>query len=484
MRTIGEDRGHEGRGLRADGRRPLDEARRGPLEMVLMGLGHVGGIGGVAAPRVITRVGRDALAAMQGFDRRGADADLDDLVDQLVRDRVVVVVHLDVVIDVHAGPAPLAVDEGLGGQRPEDGLVQALEQLLAASPVAAHAPGIELREQLGDAGVERPEGKEGLVAKPRQDPPLGDLHGHFDLRLVPRARGPRRQDGGAVVGGKFLVRALQARLVAAGEDDAALELIAHDGTRDAAEEGEGPGVAGDPVRDLLGPRGLGVGVVGGAEGGDEQLHLDDLARGGIDEVRLLAGVVDEALLTGTMDLSHGQAAALQPAAVEVAEPRVAVAVGVLLQVFQVEQLQGDPGLAALGVDPGAVGRGTLPLAGHGRPAVELALEPVVGQRLDLGPVQAGGPGAREHAGDRAQPQPEAAGHGPVTEPQGPLLAKDFPGLPHGQSLGRHRAPFGWGADGALGHPASPAEAPAPFGVGSPVHDQRSTCSPSRSWRSP
>jgi hypothetical protein len=90
------------------------------------------------------------------------------------------------------------------------------------------------------------------------------------------------------------------------------------------------------------------------------------------------------------------------AAVEVAEPRVAVAAGVPLQVFEVEQFQGDAGLAALSVDPGAVGRGTLPLTSHVRPAVELTLELVVGQRLDLSPVQAGGAGAREHAGDRAQ----------------------------------------------------------------------------------
>jgi hypothetical protein len=154
------------------------------------------------------------------------------------------------------------------------------------------------------------------VAEPRQDPPLGDLHGHFDLRFIPRASGPRRQNGGAVVGSEFLVRALQAGFVAAGEDDPAPELITHDGTRDAAEEGEGPGVAGDPVGDLLGPRRLGVGVVGGAERGDEQVRLDDLTGGRIEEARPLAGVVDEALVAGAMDLPHRQASALQPAAVD------------------------------------------------------------------------------------------------------------------------------------------------------------------------
>src|SRR3990172_1237773 len=49
MRAIREDRLDEGGGLRADRARPGGEARGCPLEMPLMGLGHVGRVGGVAA---------------------------------------------------------------------------------------------------------------------------------------------------------------------------------------------------------------------------------------------------------------------------------------------------------------------------------------------------------------------------------------------------------------------------------------------------
>src|SRR6266446_6433329 len=210
--------------------------------------------------------------------------------------------------------------------------------------------------------------------------------------------------------GEVLVGALQARLVAAGHDDAALELVAHDGGRDAAEEREGAGVAGDPVGHLLGVGRLRVGVVRSPEGGDEELDLDDLARGGIDEPWLLARIVDEALPAGAVDLTHRQAPAREPGTVEVAEPRVAVAVGVPLQVLEVEQLQGDAGPAALGVDPGAVRRRALPLARGLWPAVELALQPLVRQRLDQGPVQPRGLGSADDAADRAQPDPEAVRH--------------------------------------------------------------------------
>jgi hypothetical protein len=128
----------------------------------------------------------------------------------------------------------------------------------------------------------------------------------------------------------------------------------------------------------VGAGGLGVGVVGGAQHGDEELDRADLAGGGIGQPGLLAGVVDEALVAGAVDLAHRQAPPLQPAAVQVAEPGVAIAVGLALQVLQVQQLQGDARLAPLGMNPGAVRGGPLPLPDHLRPAIEPALEPASG----------------------------------------------------------------------------------------------------------
>lgn len=304
---------------------------------MLVGLGHVGRQGRVAAPGGAARVGGHTLAAMERFDGGGADADLDDLVGQRVRDGVIVVLDLDVVVDVHPRLRPRPVDERLGRQRAERRLLEAREELLAAGAVEAHAPGIEIDEQLGDAGVEGGQGEEGLMAEPGQDPPLGYLHGDFDFRFVPSATGARGQDGAADVLSELFIGALHAGLVAARHDDAALELIAHNGGRHATEERQGAGVAGDPVRTPLSARRLGVRVVGGAEDGDEQLDLADFARGGVDKARLLPGVVDEAFLAGAVDLAHRQAASAEPAAIDVAELRVAVAgVGMPLEILEVE----------------------------------------------------------------------------------------------------------------------------------------------------
>ncbi len=99
------------------------------------------------------------------------------------------VVDLDVVVDGDLGELPLAVDEALGGERLEGRPIEPLEELAAALPVGPHRAVIEIFEQLADPLVERVEREEGLVAKPRQDPALHDLHRDLDLGLVPRPRG-------------------------------------------------------------------------------------------------------------------------------------------------------------------------------------------------------------------------------------------------------------------------------------------------------
>ena len=118
----------------------------------------------------------------------------------------------------------------------------------------------------------------------------------------------------------------------------ALELIGPDRRRHAADEGQGADVAGDPVRALLRPRRLGVGVVRRAEHGDEQLDLDDLAAVGVDQAGPLARVVDEELIAGQVLLPHRQVALAQPRPVVLAELAVAVPVGVLLQVLDISRL--------------------------------------------------------------------------------------------------------------------------------------------------
>src|SRR5207245_8273183 len=68
MRTVREDRLDQRGRLRADGARPVDEARRRPLEVALVGLRHVGGVGGVLAADDTPPMRGDALAAVEELD--------------------------------------------------------------------------------------------------------------------------------------------------------------------------------------------------------------------------------------------------------------------------------------------------------------------------------------------------------------------------------------------------------------------------------
>src|SRR3989442_3150443 len=91
-----------------------------------------------------------------------------------------------------------------------------------ASPMCSCRARVELREELGDPGVEGGEGEEGLVPETSEDPPLHDLDCDLNFRFIPWLRRARGQDDGAVVLREGVVCPLHARLVAAGHHDTAL----------------------------------------------------------------------------------------------------------------------------------------------------------------------------------------------------------------------------------------------------------------------
>ena len=115
------------------------------------------------------------------------------------------------------------------------------------------------------------------MAKHREDGALDDLNADLDLGLVAGGAHTRGDHGDAVMGGQVLIGRIEVGLVAMSSGDAAFEIIRHYDVGYAAEELEGPGVGADPIRQRLRPRRFGIGVVGGAQHGDEDLRLTHLA---------------------------------------------------------------------------------------------------------------------------------------------------------------------------------------------------------------
>ena len=96
----------------------------------------------------------------------------------------------------------------------------------------------------------------------------------------------------------------------------------------AAEEFQRLNLGTDPVGGGLARCGTGVGAVRCAQCGHEDLGLRDLARGGVDDGNGGAGVVDEQLLPGDVDLSHRACLGLGELAVLDAKAGVLVGQGV------------------------------------------------------------------------------------------------------------------------------------------------------------
>lgn len=182
--------------------------------------------------------------------------------------------------------------------------------------------------------------------------------------------------------------------------------------------------------------GLRVRVVRCAHHRDEELALHALAALRIDVRWLLARVVDEAFLASLVHLSHDELVLVGPRVVVLQELRVAVPVGVLLQVLLVQQAQGHVRATQLQMQIRRIGQRPLTVLRDRR--IQPKLELVVRQRVDIGPrrearsLRARSDLARHAVADRERRRDLAVA--PLVMP---LEAQDFFGLPHGQSLGRN-----------------------------------------------
>ena len=118
------------------------------------------------------------------------------------------------------------------------------------------------------------------MAQAGQDPALHQQHALLGLGLVPGFTRAGRQDGHLVVLGPLLVAGVDIRGVAAGFADPVAQVIGDNERGDAFDAGHGPGVATQPVRERLGPGGLGKGVIGGDNKELRLSHLPGPGRSG------------------------------------------------------------------------------------------------------------------------------------------------------------------------------------------------------------
>ena len=142
-----------------------------------------------------------------------------------------------------------------------------------------------------------------------------------------------------------------------------------------------------------------------------------------------------------MGLAHRRADAAPPRDIQIAEPAVAIAVGLFGPVFLPQQEQRHATAAQLGMDMGPVRHGPggrlVEPGGGEQPPLQLGV-------VDLGRHRPGDPDHRRPAQvfpDRRVSHPDRARDRPHARAARILQPQNFSHLPHRQSLGWHRVPL-------------------------------------------
>ena len=205
----------------------------------------------------------------------------------------------------------------------------------------------------------------------------------------------------------------------------------------AADELQRLHLRADPVGGGLARRGASVGVVRCAERGYEDLGLGDLASGGVDDGHGGAGVVDEQLLAGDVDLAHRALLALGELGVLDTKARVLVGQRVARGVLLPQQHQGDTGTLEFLMHEPEVG-GTLVAGSRQRRAVQPGLQVFVAEGLGDLPVHASHSGQRDVLAHRTLGDLERAADLVVAQPSLQVQAQCLSDLSHRDSVGWHQ----------------------------------------------
>ena len=129
------------------------------------------------------------------------------------------------------------------------------------------------------------------------------------------------------------IGAVDRGFVEAGFADAGLEIVADDLSRHAADGRQGVDVHGDPVRQGLAPRRLGVDEARSTENGDEDFRALCFSGRPVDHLHRVTGKVDEQPVACRVHLTQRRFQPPHPGAIQIAEPRVAEPVGGLGPIF-------------------------------------------------------------------------------------------------------------------------------------------------------
>ena len=119
------------RGMRSDLFGPFNDPGGSPFQIFLVRRRHVLFECGVTVENKASDVGEHALAFEEGLHRMGGEPDMELFSKEAKRTTVVVVLHLDVVVNIDGGHFPLGVLIRLFGNTKCVGIIEQFEQFPA-----------------------------------------------------------------------------------------------------------------------------------------------------------------------------------------------------------------------------------------------------------------------------------------------------------------------------------------------------------------
>jgi hypothetical protein len=165
---------------------------------------------------------------MEDFHGVGGETCFELLSDQRIGNAVIVAIHLNVVVDVHAHCLPLGQDIALGRKRLQCGSIQdGVERRPGPFPLAERTL-IQALQEFRQSLVEIGEGEEFFVTQYGDQPAFCQEHCGLHFRFVPGFVGARGHNGNAVKLCHLQVGAIQIGLVAAGPSDAGARIVRYD----------------------------------------------------------------------------------------------------------------------------------------------------------------------------------------------------------------------------------------------------------------
>jgi hypothetical protein len=205
--------------------RPGDDARGGPLQILLMGLRPMSRLRGVAALFVAAQMDGDPAPGVEDLDGTLGDSHVDLLAEELVRDAVEVAEDLDVVVDVDSGLLPSREFVALLWKCTQERAFQRLEQGAPGAFQLLERPVVQKLQESANLSIQIRQAEERVLSEPRQDPALHQENTGFYFGLVARLSLPGGEHGGPVMDRELVIRGVEVGLVVAGVPNTSAKVV-------------------------------------------------------------------------------------------------------------------------------------------------------------------------------------------------------------------------------------------------------------------